>query len=77
MATKTHKIAALGVSAPALAAAAALPRYGTEEGDRCNREGCEGVIAFAPVSDCSCHISAPCWGHQHATVECPVCGWEE
>lgn len=55
-------------------------QIGTEEGDVCNRDGCEGVIEFLPENkdgSCSCHISPPC-GHCTSTMpECPVCGWRE
>lgn len=45
------------------------------EGDLCNRDGCEGVIEIEKVENRSCHLSAPCWGHENADMCCPDCGW--
>jgi ribosomal protein S27E len=50
---------------------------GTEEGALCRRDGCEGELRYAEVENCSCHLSALCWGHENTRLECPVCGWEE
>ncbi len=49
---------------------------GVEEGATCGRE-CSGVIAFAPVENCSCHISPPCSACEGAYLHCPECGWED
>jgi hypothetical protein len=35
-------------------------KYGTEEGDKCNRNGCDGTIALDRAANCYCHIIAPC-----------------
>lgn len=32
---------------------------GCDEGDVCNRDGCQGVMFLPPVRDCSCHINPP------------------
>lgn len=48
---------------------------GYEEGATCNREGCDGRIELEKVENCSCHLSAPCWGHVNADMECRECGW--
>jgi hypothetical protein len=52
-----------------------MSNFGYGEGDKCLRDGCDGVIEIEPVSDCSCHISAPCWRHENADMHCPDCGW--
>ncbi|MCO7511824.1 hypothetical protein [Serratia fonticola] len=49
--------------------------FGYNEGDKCARDGCEGVIELEPVKDCSCHLSAPCWQHTSADMYCADCGW--
>lgn len=48
-----------------------------EEGVVCAMEGCDGVIEFSEVENCSCHISAPCSGCMGTKFVCPKCGWEE
>ena len=48
---------------------------GYEEGAICRRDGCEGAIELESVSNCSCHLSAPCWAHESADMCCPDCGW--
>lgn len=51
--------------------------FGTEEGELCNRDGCQGRIELPKVENCSCHISPPCgacWSNQFT---CSVCGWSE
>lgn len=35
-------------------------KYGTEEGDECNRNGCNGTIVLDRAENCYCHITAPC-----------------
>lgn len=52
-----------------------MKELGYEEGSICNRDGCEGVIELEKVSNCSCHISAPCWAHENADMCCKECGW--
>lgn len=50
---------------------------GTEEGDVCNRDKCQGIIVEEDTeSSCSCHLNAPC---SYCTTDrhfCPECGWE-
>jgi hypothetical protein len=53
------------------------PPPGTEEGDRCNRDGCEGLLEFAPITGCTCFISPPCRACTETPLVCPECGWEE
>lgn len=49
--------------------------FGKEEGERCWRDGCAGVIMVAKAEDCSCHIHPPC-GHCTTPREfCPECDW--
>lgn len=47
------------------------------EGDKCDRNGCEGVIQLHPIENCSCHIFAPCFACTSPRCFCDVCGWEE
>lgn len=49
--------------------------FGHEEGETCWRNGCLGVIAVAPVENCSCHINPPCGSCTEAREFCPVCDW--
>ncbi|WP_449043769.1 hypothetical protein [Paracoccus versutus] len=48
---------------------------GYEEGDVCGRNGCSGVIAVAPVENCSCHIAPPCGACTTPREFCPECDW--
>ncbi|KQI68727.1 hypothetical protein AN189_07460 [Loktanella sp. 3ANDIMAR09] len=50
-------------------------RIGTEEGERCNRQGCDGTMVFEDVEGCSCHINAPCHGHENQQIICDGCGY--
>ncbi len=50
---------------------------GTEEGDICGRNGCLGELHFAPVDNCSCHISPPCNQCVTNPLTCPECGWQQ
>lgn len=52
-----------------------MNEFGYEEGATCNREGCDGVIEFEKVENCSCHIIPPCWAHENQDTWCPECGW--
>lgn len=49
---------------------------GNQEGDRCNRDGCEGRMGYEPVGNCSCHISPPCAACEHNPLVCLSCGAE-
>lgn len=46
------------------------------EGEACGRDGCDGVISIERVSNCSCHLHAPCWAHENADMCCEECGWK-
>lgn len=50
---------------------------GYSDGDTCQRDGCNGVIAFHPSENCSCHIAPPCFSCTSATAFCHECEWEE
>ena len=51
---------------------------GTEEGDVCARDGCEGVIEVTREGEgCSCHIWPPCGYCVSAAHSCPACEWAE
>lgn len=45
------------------------------EGDTSGRDGCDGAIELEKVTNCSCHLSAPCWRHENADMCCRQCGW--
>jgi hypothetical protein len=49
---------------------------GTEEGERCGSDGCQGVLEFVRHGDCSCHLSSPCENCVNTVLECPDCGRE-
>ena len=51
--------------------------HGYEKGDRCNRNGCQGIIEEHEKRGCSCHINPPCSACTEARGYCPVCEWEE
>jgi hypothetical protein len=49
---------------------------GEEPGERCNREGCAGIIENKTGDEsCSCHIVAPCSKCTGAHCFCPECDW--
>jgi hypothetical protein len=52
---------------------------GIDEDEKCDREGCQGIIVLPPVENCICHVSTnpPCWRCTEPRLYCPVCGWEE
>lgn len=53
---------------------------GTEEGDTCHRDGCQGVLELAydeSLGGCSCFIDPPCSRCTSSYVSCPVCHWRE
>lgn len=50
-------------------------QVGDEEGSRCARWGCSGVIKVEQVENCSCHISPPCGQCTSVGLTCPKCGW--
>lgn len=49
---------------------------GTHEGHKCNVDGCEGILEFPPVENCSCHISPPCGACTDNLLTCNICGRE-
>ena len=51
------------------------PGYG--EGDKCNRDGCDGVIELNNKEICSCHIDPPCSACLNTNKICHKCGWDE
>ncbi len=52
-------------------------KLGTEEGEKCNRDDCSGVIAIHRDGPCQCHINPPCHACEHAKLACEKCGWEK
>lgn len=50
---------------------------GIYEGDKCERNNCQGVIETHPSDNCSCHLCAPCSSCTTPRNFCPKCGWEE
>lgn len=53
-----------------------LGPVGMEEGDVCNRNGCEGTLKYPPVKNCTCFISPPCSQCTDNALTCTECGWE-
>lgn len=52
------------------------PTIGKEEGDICNRDGCEGEIEIYQET-CYCNAgNAPCLACENAHPYCPECGWD-
>lgn len=50
--------------------------YGYFKGEKCNRNGCDGIINDEEKEGCcSCHINSPCDYCIKQTEYCPVCGW--
>lgn len=47
-----------------------------EEGDVCPVEGCGGIMGYAKVEDCSCHINPPCSACVDNPLRCLKCEWE-
>lgn len=55
-------------------------KLGIEEGETCNRDGCQGRIEYLPDESagcCSCHINPPCSYCTSTKPECPICGWRQ
>lgn len=52
-----------------------MSEFGQMEGETCWRNGCQGVVAVAPVENCSCHIRPPCGPCTEPREFCPVCEW--
>lgn len=53
------------------------PIIGMEEGQQCNRDGCDGIIVMPESENCSCHVSPPCHSCTDRYPYCPECGWED
>ena len=51
-----------------------MGELGYIEGERCNRHGCDGIMAEHPVENCSCHISPPCGACTEERGYCTKCG---
>jgi hypothetical protein len=51
-------------------------KYGYNEGDLCNRDGCKGTINVHDKEGCSCHINPPCSSCARTYEYCPECGWD-
>ena len=50
---------------------------GYEKGDKCNREGCAGIISeHEKDGGCSCHINPPCSYCTEPNAYCKLCGWD-
>jgi hypothetical protein len=45
-----------------------------EEGDKCPQPGCNGIMGYEPVENCSCHINPPCSRCEHNPLVCLECG---
>lgn len=50
--------------------------FGYEQGERCNRDGCDGVIEEHALEGCSCHINPPCSACTADRCYCPKCDWQ-
>lgn len=50
---------------------------GYEKGEKCNRDGCIGIIKeHDSESCCSCHINPPCSYCTDSRSYCPECDWD-
>ena len=54
-----------------------MSKIGIDEGDKCNRDGCGGVMVLPKVKDCSGHISPPCNQCVENKVHCSECLWSD
>ena len=45
-----------------------------EEGDKCDTDGCDGILVYPKVENCYCHISPPCHNCVENKLECSECG---
>lgn len=48
-----------------------------EEGDRCAKMDCDGIMGFEPVKNCSCHIDPPCSQCVENPLVCLKCGYSQ
>lgn len=52
-------------------------KVGIEEGEVCNRNGCEGIMYIPPVRGCICHLGhPPCQACVDNNIICSKCGHE-
>lgn len=49
---------------------------GADEGERCGRGDCAGIIRFPPIENCRCFISPPCSACVDNPLTCDEC-WAE
>lgn len=54
-----------------------MTALGYGEGDTCNRDGCQGVVAVHDTENCYCHIDPPCGNCTSPRGFCPECDWQE
>lgn len=55
-----------------------MSRYGYEEGETCNRQGCTGAIEIEDYTCCCSTTSTPpCGACENAKLTCDECGWVE
>ncbi|MFA5920120.1 MAG: hypothetical protein WC856_02365 [Methylococcaceae bacterium] len=54
-----------------------MNNLGFTDGEKCNRNGCTGIIREHPVENCSCHIHPPCSSCTDPKGYCETCQWEE
>lgn len=50
--------------------------FGHLKGEKCNRDGCIGIIQEREKRSCSCHINPPCSACTEPRSYCEVCGWD-
>lgn len=55
-----------------------MDNFGRLSGERCFRNGCEGIITEEPFGDggCSCHINPPCGHCTTSWARCETCNWK-
>ena len=54
-----------------------FPVEGTEEGQTCNRDGCQGEMELGPVDGCYCHLGhPPCGSCVTNPLTCSECYFE-
>jgi hypothetical protein len=48
---------------------------GDDEGQTCNRDGCDGSLEYESPENCTCHVNPPCSACTDVSIYCPKCGW--
>jgi hypothetical protein len=48
-----------------------------QEDEVCPCSGCDGIMQYPEVENCSCHLDPPCPAHERQCLVCTACGWEE